>query len=308
LRLVFFGTPEFAVAPLKALLASQHEVVAVVTQPDRHKGRGRKMQACPVKQEAQYSGIRVIQPEEVSNKEFIHELSTIDPDVIVVVAYGQILPSDIIHLPDSGCINIHASLLPRHRGASPISRAIIDGDKKTGVTTMLMDEGMDTGPILLQEETEIRAEDTAGTLSDRLSLSGSRLILITLEGLEKGSLQPVPQAGEATYAPVMKKKDGLIDWTKSASDISNFVRGMNPWPGAYTFLEGERLKIMKVHVVDETGQAGTVERVLKDKLIIGAGRGCISVSEIQPSGRKTMDIRAFLQGKNLNRGMKFSIQ
>jgi len=195
LRLVFFGTPDFAVAPLKALLASQHEVVAVVTQPDRHQGRGRKMQACPVKQEAQYSGIRVIQPEEVSNKEFIHELNTIDFDVIVVVAYGQILPSDIIHLPDSGCINIHASLLPRHRGASPINRAIIDGDTKTGITTMLMDEGMDTGPILLQEETEIRAEDTA----DKIQRVGQTITTISPDTLSHAAARENPAPAQTTH-------------------------------------------------------------------------------------------------------------
>ncbi len=186
MRLVFFGTPEFAVAPLKSILESQHEVIAVVTQPDRQSGRGRKVHACPVKEEALNAGISVLQPEKVRALEFINELRTLAPSIIVVVAYGQILPLEIINLPESGCINIHASLLPGYRGASPINRAILDGENMTGITTMLMDEGMDTGPVLLQEEIEIRPDDTAGTLSDRLSHLGAHLIIKTLEELERG--------------------------------------------------------------------------------------------------------------------------
>ena len=308
MRIIFIGTPEFAVAPLKALLASQHEVIAVVTQPDRQSGRGRKVHACPVKEAALTAGINVLQPGKVREREFINELRSFDPDAIVVVAYGQILPSEIINLPECGCINIHASLLPRYRGASPINRAIIDGESKTGITTMLMDEGMDTGPVLLQEEIEIRPDDTAGSLSDRLSKVGSDLILKTLEGLEKENVTPVPQSGESSYAPMMKKTDGNIDWTKSASELSNFIRGMNPWPGAYTFLEGGRIKILGVNILDEGGEAGTVERVSKDELIIGAGKGSLSVLEIQPPGKKAMAVSAFLQGKKMKKGMKLNSQ
>jgi len=308
LRIVFFGTPEFAVAPLHSLLDSQHEVIAVVTQPDRQSGRGRKVHACPVKEEALKAGISVLQPEEVRDPEFIKTLKEFGPSAIVVVAYGQILPSDIIHLPESGCINIHASLLPRHRGASPINRAIIDGDKKTGITVMLMDEGMDTGPILFQEDIEIKPDETAGSLSDRLSRLGSQLIIKTLEELEKGNVKSVPQSGEPSYAPVMKKTDGLIDWTRSASDLSNFIRGMNPWPGAYTFLGGERIKILRVKTGDDAGEAGTVERVTKYELVISAGKGSISVLEIQPSGKMAMAVRDYLQGKKLEMGMKFGTQ
>jgi len=272
LRLVFFGTPDFAVAPLKSLLESQHEMIAVVTQPDRQSGRGRKVHACPVKEEALKAGISVLQPEKVRDPEFVNELRTLAPSVIVVVAYGQILPSEIINLPESGCINIHASLLPRYRGASPINRAIIDGENKTGITTMLMDEGMDTGPVLLQEELEIRPDDTAGSLSNRLSHLGANLIIKTLEELERGNVKPVPQSVESSYAPMMKKTDGLIDWTKSATELSNFIRGMNPWPGAYTFLEGGRIKILGVKVLDESGESGIVERVSKDELVILPGK------------------------------------
>ena len=308
MRLVFFGTPEFAVAPLKALLASRHEIIAVVTQPDRQSGRGRKVHACPVKVAALHAGIRVLQPGKVREPEFINALRSFAPDAIVVVAYGQMLPSEIINLPEYGCINIHASLLPGYRGASPINKAIIDGKEKTGITTMLMDEGMDSGPVLLQEEIEIRPDDTAGSLSDRLSNVGSVLILKTLEGLEKGNITPVPQSGESSYAPIMKKTDGRIDWTKSASELSDFIRGMNPWPGAYTFLEGERIKILGVEILDETGEAGTVERVSKDELIIGTGKGSLSVLEIQPPGKKAMAVRAYLQGKKMKKGMKLNSQ
>ena len=308
MRLVFFGTPEFAVAPLKALLDSKHEVIAVVTQPDRQSGRGRKVHVCPVKEEALKAMITVLQPEEVRDPEFIHTLKGIGPSAIVVVAYGQILPSEIINLPESGCINIHASLLPRFRGASPINSAIIDGATKTGITTMLMDEGMDTGPVLLQEEIEIRPDDTAGSLSDRLSHAGSGLILKTLEAMETGEVKPEPQSGEISYAPIMKKTDGLIDWTKSASALLYFIRGMNPWPGAYTFLEGERLKILGVKTLDEDGKAGTVQRVSKVELVIGAGKGSISVLEIQPPGKKAMRVRDYLQGKKLEKGMEFTSQ
>jgi methionyl-tRNA formyltransferase len=307
-RLVFFGTPEFAVAPLKALLDSNHEVIAVVTQPDRQSGRGRKVHACPVKLEASKAVISVFQPEDARNREFINTLTELGPSAIVVVAYGQILPSEIIKLPESGCINIHASLLPRYRGASPINQAIIDGETKTGITTMLMDEGMDTGPVLFQEEIEIRPDDTAGSLSDRLSHLGSGLMLKTLEALETGDVKPEPQSGEISYAPLMKKTDGLIDWTKSAPELLNFIRGMNPWPAAYTFLEGERLKILGVKTLDEDSEAGTVKKVSKDELVIGAGKGSISVLEIQPPGKKAMLVRDYLQGKKLEKGMEFTSQ
>jgi methionyl-tRNA formyltransferase len=305
MNLVYFGTPEFAVAPLKTLLNSGHEVLAVVTQPDRQSGRGRHMSACPVKIEAQKSGLKTLQPLKVRGTEFLDELRSLNPSVIVVAAYGQILPSEIIRLPGFGCINIHASLLPKYRGAAPINRAIINGEKKTGITTMLMDEGMDTGPILLQEEVEITPGDTAESLSRRLSIIGADLLIRTLKGLESGLIKPVPQAGEASYAPLLKKTDGLIDWSRSAEEISNFIRGMNPWPGAYGFLDGERFKILKVVPLDESGETGIVKRVSKDELAVGAGEGSVSILEIQPSGKPVMTIRAFLQGRKMREGMKF---
>lgn len=305
MNLVYFGTPEFAVTPLKTLLNSGYEVLAVVTQPDRQSGRGRHISACPVKIEAQNSGLKVLQPLKVRDTEFLDKLRLLSPSVIVVVAYGQILPSEIIHLPAFGCINIHASLLPKYRGAAPINRAIINGEKKTGITTMLMDEGMDTGPILLQEDVGITSDDTAGSLSSRLSKIGADLLIRTLKELENGMIKPVPQTGEASYAPLLKKEDGLINWSKSAEEIRNFIRGMNPWPGAYGFLEGERIKILKVVSPDENGEAGVIKRVSKDELIVGADRGSVSILEIQPQGKPIMTIRAFLQGRKIREGMKF---
>ena len=318
MQVVFFGTPDFAVLPLQALLDSGHDVIAVVTQPDRQSGRGRRMKPCPVKVKAQKAGLRILQPQKARYPGFIDELKILSPAVIVVVAYGQILPSGIIHLPEYGCVNIHASLLPKHRGAAPINRAIINGEEKTGITTMLMDEGMDTGPVLLQEETDIMPEDTAGSLSQRLSKIGADLILPTLQGLEDGSLKPEPQAGEASYAPLLKKSDGLIQWSKSAEELYDFVRGMNPWPGAYAFVEGERVKILKSAPVCLPGknssggaagndEAGVIVKAAKNELVISAGSGGLSLLEIQPAGKPVMPVKAFLQGRRLREGMRFDI-
>jgi methionyl-tRNA formyltransferase len=307
MNLVYFGTPEFAVTPLKTLLNSGYEVLAVVTQPDRQSGRGRHISACPVKIEAQKSGIETLQPLKVRNTEFLEKLRSINPSVIVVAAYGQILPPEIIHLPAFGCVNIHASLLPKYRGAAPVNWSIINGEKKTGITTMLMDEGMDTGPILLQEEVEITSDDTAGSLSGKLSKIGSDLLIHTLKALENRMIKPVPQTGEASYAPLLKKTDGLVNWSRSAGETSNFIRGMNPWPGAYGFLEGERIKILKVVSLDESGEAGKIKRVSKDEMIAGAVKGSISILEIQPQGKPVMTIRSFLQGRKIREGMRFSL-
>ncbi len=307
MRLVFFGTPEFAVLPLRTLLGSGHEVIAVVTQPDRQSGRGRRVKNCPVKEEAQKAGLKILQPKRVRYPEFIKDLKRLDPSIIVVAAYGQILPSETIHLPDMGCINIHASLLPSYRGAAPINWAIINGEKKTGITTMLMDEGMDTGPILLQKETEILKEDTAGSLSLRLSKIGADLLITTLQCLENGEVKPLPQAGEASYAPILKKDDGLIDWSKSAEELCSFISGMNPWPGAYGFLEKERIKIFKAVHEEGNGEAGIICKSGKDQLLIGTGNGRLSILEIQPAGKPVMPVKAYLQGRRLREGMRFGI-
>jgi methionyl-tRNA formyltransferase len=305
LRIVFFGTPEFAVPSLKILLNSEYKVLAVVTQPDRQSGRGRHLTPSPVKIEAQRAGLKILQPQKVKDPDFIKELKMMNPSAIVVVAFGQILPPEIIHLPELGCINVHASLLPRYRGAAPINWVLINGEKVTGITTILMDEGMDTGPILLQEKEEIRSDDTVESLSLRLSEMGANVLLKTLKGLEKRRLKPTPQVGDATYAPILKKTDGLIKWSRSAIELSNFIRGVNPWPGAYSFLEGERVKILKAEPVNEEGEAGVIEEVTKGKLLVGTGKGMLSILEIQPAGKSIMTIKAFLQGRVIKKGMRF---
>ena len=305
MKLIFFGTPEFAFPALKILLNSKHEVLAVVTQPDRQSGRGRGITSCPVKLEAQKAGLKVFQPLRVKGGEFVEEFKKMNPSVAVVVAYGQILPPEIIHLPEFGCINVHASLLPKYRGAAPINWAVINGDKKTGITTMLMDEGLDTGHVLIQEATEINAEDTAGTLSVRLSNLGADILTRTLESLEKGNLKPVPQSGEATYARLLKKSDGLIKWSKSSEELSNLIRGVNPWPGAYSFIEGEKIKILKALSVDGKREAGVVCKKTKNELIVGAGIGMLSILEVQPSGKPAMAIKSFLQGRKIIEGSRF---
>ncbi len=308
MEIIFFGTPEFAVPALKSLLGSKHGVLAVVTQPDRQSGRGRKIKPCPVKVEALSAGVRVLQPQTVRDSAFIDELRNMNPAAIVVVAYGQILPSEIIHLPQNGCINIHASLLPAYRGAAPINWSLIHGDRSTGVTIMQMDEGMDTGPILLQEEMEILPDDTTVSLSVKLSNLGGPLMLRALEGLDNGSLKPQPQEGEATYAAIMKKSDGFIQWTRPAGELDCFIRGMNPWPGAYGFVGKDRYKILKAEPVEGSGEPGVIQLVTKDGIHIGTGSGLLSVHEIQPSGKPAMAVRAFLQGSRLKEGMRFSLK
>lgn len=304
MRIIFFGTPLFAVPSLKALPDSGHEVLAVATQPDKQSGRGRHMTACPVKQEAQRTGLIILQPQKVKETAFIKELRHLNPDVIVVVAYGQILPPEVLHLPRYGCINVHASLLPKYRGAAPINRAIINGDDKTGITTMLMDEGMDTGHILLQAEIEIEKCDTAESLSDKLSRLGAEILIKTLTGLEQEAIKPVPQSGDASYAPMLKKTDGLILWSKPAGELCNFIRGMYPWPGAYSFLNGKRVKILKAAALNGVGAPGLIIKASPNELTIGAGEGLVSILEVQPEGKPAMSISAFLQGRKISEGMR----
>jgi methionyl-tRNA formyltransferase len=314
LKIVFFGTPEFAVPSLQGLLNAGHEIAAVVTQPDRKVGRGRKIKSSQVKREAEKNGIRILQPQRVRDDNFIRELEVFNPSAIVVVAYGQILPSGILHLPKYGCINVHASLLPDYRGAAPVNRAIMNAEKKTGITIMFMDEGMDTGPVLLQEEMDIKDDDTAGILSRRLSEAGAQLLIPALEGVEKGTLIPQPQAGKVSYAPPLKKNDALIDWSKTAKDLFHFIRGMNPWPGAYSFLDGTRIKILKGAPVvtdgehDQTHRAGgpgMIDTATRNELIVTTGLGKLAIQELQPSGKPVMSVRSFLQGRTLREGMRF---
>lgn len=309
MRIIFFGTPDFAVPSLRALLDSGDEVVAVVTQPDRAKGRGRRLAQPPVKELAMSRGIPVMQPAGIRTASFYEELSLLRPEAIVVVAYGKILPSAILKLPPLGCINVHASLLPSYRGAAPIQWAIIKGEEKTGVTTMLMDEGLDTGDVLLQEETWISDEDNAKTLSKRLSELGAYLLAKTLDGLRKGSLKPRPQTGNPSFAPPLKKEDGRIDWSLPASRISGLIRGTYPWPGAFCYLNGDRIVVVKVGVHDseEVGPPGRIERIGPEDVLVSTGRGILSIIEVKPEGKNSMPAPSFMHGRRLNEGAFFDV-
>lgn len=304
MRIVFFGTPEFAVPSLSMLLDSGEEVSAVVTQTDKRRGRDRLATAPPVKELALGSGIRTLQPRNIREAEFFLELESIAPDLIVVVAYGKILPSQVLAIPPHGCINVHASLLPQYRGAAPIQWAILNGEKQTGITTMLMDEGLDTGPLLLQEDTDIAADDTAETLSKRLAALGASVLMKTIGEIKEGRLVPVPQAGVPSYAPPLKKEDGRLVWKNSAEKIRDFVRGMYPWPCAYCSLNRERIKITRVAALDGSGMPGRIEKA-KGEIIVGSGKGLVSILELQPEGRRLMTAGEFLQGRKLQEGVFF---
>ncbi len=304
MRIIFFGTPSFAVPSLETLLQSKENIVAVVTQPDRRKGRDHLFSPPPVKELAVDKGIKIFQPANIKESVFIDELKSKNPEIIVVVAYGKILPSQILKLPQHGCINVHASLLPKYRGAAPVQWAFIHGEKYTGITTMLMDEGLDTGDILLQEETEIFNEDNAETLSKRLADIGAALLMKTIIKIKDGSLKPLPQEGPPSYAPPLKKEDGKLNWANTAKDIFNFVRGMYPWPSAYCYLNKERIKITRVKALGGSGIAGRVEKA-DGEFIVGTGDGLISIIELQPEGRRLMTAQDFLQGRRLKVGTFF---
>jgi len=305
------GSPEFAIPSLKVLSAAGEKIEAVITRPDRKKGRGLVLTPPPIKIEAERLGLPVYQPEGIKDEGLIGILNSIRPDAIVVVAYGQILPIKILEIPRYGCINLHASLLPKYRGAAPIQWAIIKGEKKTGVTTILMDSGMDTGMILLQEEVDIKPEETAEMLSGRLSFIGANLLLETLRGLERGEIKPIPQDhSSATYAPPLRKEDGLIDWKRSAEEIKNQVRGMNPWPGAYTFFEGRLIKIWDLDVIEgrderpheESIQGGMITGVGKEGILVSARKGSILIKELQLEGKSRTTAFDFQQGHRIKVG------
>ena len=308
MNLVFMGTPDFAVPTLKTLHTSRHAVLGVVTQPDRPKGRGQEMQASPVKRFALENGLKVYQPEKASAPEFVAELAKLKPDLIVVIAYGQILRENILSLPKHFCMNIHASLLPKYRGAAPINWAIINGDKESGVTTMRMDKGLDTGDMLLMKKVAIEKNDTAQHLHDKLSEAGGALALETVDQLERGELKFIPQNdGESTYASKLKKEDGCLHWDQEAEAICNRVRGMEPWPGTFGFLKGKRLRFCQVEIGPGTPEdmPGTVMRVSDYGIEIGTSKDRIIVTEIQPEGKKRMDVKSFLRGHPLEPGERF---
>ena len=308
MKIIFMGTPDFAAASLEALIDSRHEIQAVVTQPDKPKGRKGELTPSPVKVIAKREGIKVYQPLKVRDEEFVKTLRAYNPDVMVVVAFGQIIPLSILKMPKYGCVNIHGSLLPKYRGAAPIQWAVLDGEKETGITTILMDEGIDTGDILLKKTIKIDTDETSGSLFDKLMALGAKTILETLDELEKGSLTPTKQGESPTaYAKMLTKAMGLIDFTKSAKELDCFVRGMNPWPSAYTLLSGKTLKLWKVRAVDGSGKAGSVIDIDKESFTIACGEGAIEVLEVQLEGKKRMSAGDFLKGSTLNIGQELGV-
>lgn len=308
LRTVFMGTPEFALPTLKGLIASGVDLVGVYTQPDRPKGRGKKLAASPVKHLAMEENIPVFQPQKLREPGAVETLQGLQPDLIVVVAYGQILPKAVLDIPTYNCINVHASLLPKYRGAAPINQAIIAGEKETGVTTMLMDVGLDTGDMLVKLSLPIGPDETAGQLHDRLALLGRKAMEETLRQLCEGCLKPEPQDDAiSSYAPMMKKEDGRIDWQKSALQIHNQVRGLDPWPGAYTYLDGEVLKIAATGVEESSsGQPGTIVSADKTGVRIACGSGVLVVGELQLPGKKRLAAMNFLSGHPLFPGTQLA--
>jgi len=297
MKLLYMGTPQFAVLPLLTLVEAGHEVVAVVTRIDKPAGRGRTLTVPAVKRAALERGLTVYQPKRVREPEFIDTLRALGPEAIIVAAYGQILPPDILTLPKYGCINIHASLLPRYRGAAPITWAIVRGETETGNTIMQMDAGMDTGAILLQESIPIEPNDTAGTLTEKLSLLGARLITRALPLIAAGKLTPTTQDNSrATLAPLLKKEDGRIDWERGAREIHDRVRGMSPWPGAYTVLDNKIVKLIVSAVAEGSAEPGRLLEKDRNTLLAGTGSGLLQLLTLQPEGKKPMSAAEFLRG------------
>ncbi|WP_022853066.1 methionyl-tRNA formyltransferase [Thermodesulfatator atlanticus] len=309
LRLVFMGTPSFAVPILNALLDSEDEVVAVVTQPDKPAGRGKKLTPPPVKVLALERGVPVLQPQKIKDEKFLTELRSLNPDVIVVAAYGKILPSEVLTIPRYVCINVHASLLPKFRGAAPINWAIIAGEKETGITIMQMDEGMDTGDILLMESLPISPEDTAGTLHDKLSALGAKLIVRALNLLKEGRLTPQKQPEEGvSYAPMLKKEDGLLDFSRPAKELANLIRGLDPWPTAYAYFRGKLVKFFapSFEKKDAKASPGEILGLENGKLLVATGEGILKIGELQVEGKKRIKAEEFVRGYRPKPGENFT--
>lgn len=300
------GTPDFSAGILESIIEAGYEVTLVVTQPDRPSGRGGKMSISPVKECALRHGIEVFQPERIKNPEGIRKLSETEAEVFVVAAFGQILSKEILDMPKYGCINVHASLLPRYRGASPIQQAILDGEKETGVTIMQMDEGVDTGDILMKKTVEISAKETGGSLFDKLSDAGAGLIVEALKALEEGKITPIKQDETlSSHVKQIKKEMGRIDFSGDAACIERKIRAFNPWPGAFTTLKGKGLKIWDADVADESSKeaaAGEIVSVSKDSFVVNCGEGGLKINELQPEGKKRMKTGDFLLGYKLQRG------
>ncbi|MCX4327789.1 MAG: methionyl-tRNA formyltransferase [Lachnospiraceae bacterium] len=324
MRIVFMGTPDFAVDTFNCLATSRHEIAAVVTQPDKPKGRSGRTSPPPVKEAAikfmESSGrdIKILQPVKAKEQWFIDELKSIDPDAAIVAAFGQILPPEVLQIPKYGCINVHASLLPKLRGAAPIQWAVINGEKESGVTIMQMDEGLDTGDMLLVKKYALAPDETGGSLFNRLASFGGPMVLDVLDMAENGTLKPVKQDdGSHTYARMLKKEMGHIDFNAPAEDIERLIRGLDPWPGTFTRIHGKTLKICSASVIpegeaagngidiNEEIPAGTVATVNKNDIIIKTGNGYLMVTSLQPEGRKRMDAGAFLRGYKIEKGERF---
>ena len=304
------GTPDFSVGTLKELAKAGHEIVGVISQPDKPKGRGKNLQPTPVKEAAMELGLPVYQPKKVRDPEFIQVVRDLDPEVIVVVAFGQIIPKEILEMPKYGCINVHASLLPAYRGAAPIQWAVINGDKESGVTIMRMDEGLDTGDMINKVIVTLDEKETGGSLFDRLSEAGAKLLVETLPKLEDGSavFEKQPEESPTPYAAMITKQMGLMDFRKSAEELERLVRGLNPWPSAYTFLNGKTLKVWKCKVSTEKTDAvpGTIFLADKEGIHTACGEGVLILTEIQLEGKKRMETEAFLRGYHIENGIVFT--
>ena len=304
MNIVFMGTPEFALPTLEKIHNSSHSILSVITQPDRPKGRGQKQVDSPIKKFALENNLPLLQPATVNTKEFIASLLENRPDYIIVVAFGQILSETLLKVPKQFCINLHSSLLPKYRGAAPINRAILNGETRSGVTTMIMDKGMDTGDILLVDETPIEQNDDAQSLHGKLSEQGGKLVLETLSRLQKNDLLPTPQNSDlASYAPKLKKEESLIDWKIDAENIFNKIRGLSPWPGTHTLYNGKRLAILKGEIVlgESSDRPGHVERITDTGIEVGTGKNRLKITELKLEGKKAMPVKSFLSGYKITR-------
>lgn len=310
MRIVFMGTPDLSRTVLEALLAAGHELVLAVTQPDREKGRGKALQMSPVKELALERGIPVYQPERIRREESVAWLEDFfrekPADIGVVAAFGQILPQRVLDMPRLGCLNVHTSLLPKYRGAAPIQQAILAGEKETGVTIMQMDAGLDTGDILLQRSLPIEERETGGSLTEKLAALGGALLCETLSRLEDGLIIPIPQMGESSYAPQIRKEQGLIDWNRPAEEIERQIRAFDPWPGSYTFCQGKRMILKSARLLPEErpkeAKPGCVLRAGQDCLAVACGRGVLRLERLKPEGKKEMEAAAYLRGCALSAG------
>ena len=308
MKLVFMGTPDFAAESLKSLIAAGHEIAAVVTQPDKPKGRGKAMAYSAVKELAIQENLTVLQPVKIKqDEEFFEELKKMNPDCIVVAAFGQILPKNILDLSKFGCINVHASLLPKYRGAAPIQWVVVNGEKEAGVTIMHMDVGCDTGDMIIKDQLTLDPKETGGSLHDKLAVLGGNLIVKALKMIEEGSAPREPQdISQATYVGMLKKEDGKIDFTKSAVSIERLIRGLNPWPSAYTSMEGKGLKLWQADVVDgpKKGECCEIIDVTKHSIVVQTGEGYLAITELQLEGKKRMPVEAFIRGYEVKVGTK----